>query len=406
MSIAKQPRFLDRTTPPTLFALIVLSSISPLSMNFFLPSLPRMAEDFGTSASILGMSVGIFLATSAVFQILIGPMIDNYGRRPVVLWCLGIFIVATLLVPIAAVNTVSFLILRTFQATSAACIVTSRAIVRDVTDSPEASSARLAYVTMGMAIAPMIGPTLGGYIDGLYGWEANFYFIAGLAFAVLGFCYFDQAETLHKKGKGLLDQIALYPELLRSKRFWAYCVALSFGASSFFIFLGAAPYVGGTLYGLSPQNLGLFIGAPALGYIAGNYLSGRFSVRFGIERMVVVGLLITFSALSVASLGILNGMGSVVLLFGVMSVSGIGNGITMPSATAGMMSVRPHLAGTASGLGGSIMIAVGGGLSVFASLIMEDQTTEAPMALVMWISSGIGLLCGFYVIYVQRKNRM
>ena len=135
----------------------------------------------------------------------------------------------------------SFLILCTCQATSAACIVTIRAIVRHVTDSPEESSARLAYVTMGMPIAPMIGPTLGGYIDGLYGWLANFYFIAGLAIAVLGVCYFDQAETLQKKGKRLFEQIALYHELLGSVRFWAYCLTFSFGTSSFFVFLGAAP---------------------------------------------------------------------------------------------------------------------------------------------------------------------
>ena len=226
----------------------------------------------------------------------------------------------------------------------------------------------------------------------------DFYFKAGLAFAVLSFCYFDQAETLHKKGKGLFEQIALYPELLGSKRFWAYCVALSFGAISFFIFLGAAPYIGGMLYGLTPQNLGLFIGAPALGYILGNYISGRHSVRFGIEKMVVGGLFISWIVISLALLLILNGFGSVTLLFVVMSLSGIGNGITMPNATAGMMSVRPYLAGTASGLGGSLMIGVGGGLSVFASLIMDGQTTEAPIALVMWIATALGLVYGFYVI--------
>ena len=98
-----------------------------------------------------------------------------------------------------------------------------------------------------------------------------------------------------------------------------------------------------------------------------------------------------------ALLLILNGFGSVTLLFVVMSLSDIGNGITMPNATAGMMSVRPYLAGTASGLGGSLMIGVGGGLSVFASLIMDGQTTEAPMALVMWIATALGLVCGFFM---------
>ncbi len=178
-------------------------------MNFFLPSLPRMAESFGTSSSLLGVSVGIFLTASAGFQILIGPMIDNYGRRPAMLWSLSIFIIATLLVPIAAVDATTFSFLRTLQATSAACIVASRAIVRDTTKTPEASSARMAYVTIGMAVAPMIGPTLGGYIDAVYGWQANFYLIAKLAFIVLSFCNFDQAETLQKKGKGLFQRIAL-----------------------------------------------------------------------------------------------------------------------------------------------------------------------------------------------------
>ena len=85
--------------------LVMLSIISPLVMNFFLPSLPRMAESFGTSRSVLGMSVGIFMSASAFFQILIGPIVDNYGRRQVVLWSLSIFIIATLLVPFVAVDT-------------------------------------------------------------------------------------------------------------------------------------------------------------------------------------------------------------------------------------------------------------------------------------------------------------
>ena len=130
-------------------------------MNFFLPSLPGMAESFGASASLLGMSFGLFQMASAGLQILIGPMVANYKRHPVVLWSLSIFIIATLLVPIAAVDSTSFLVLRKLQATSAACIVTSRAIVRDNTNTPEASSARVTYVTIGVAVAPMIGPTSG-----------------------------------------------------------------------------------------------------------------------------------------------------------------------------------------------------------------------------------------------------
>lgn len=158
-----------------------------------------MAKSFGTSTSVLGMSVGIFLTARAFFQILIGLMIDNYGHRPVVLWSLSIFIIAILLVPISAVDTKLFSILRKLPATAAACILTSRAIMRDITDTREANSARMAYVTIGMAVAPLNAQSLGGTSNGFYGWQANFYLIAGMAFIVLGSCYFDQAKTLQKK---------------------------------------------------------------------------------------------------------------------------------------------------------------------------------------------------------------
>ena len=198
-------------------------------------------------------------------------------------------------------------------------------------------------------------------------------------------------------GKFLLDSRAGLYRFLGSKHFWAFCLALSFGASSFVIFLEAASYIGAMLHGLTPQKLGLFIGKSALGFTVGNYISGRYSIRFGIENMVFGGLFISWIIIFLALLLILIGSGSVTVLLVIMSVSGVVNGITMPSATAKMMSVRPYLAGTASGLGGSFMIAIGGGLSVFSSLIMDGQTTEAAMAMVMCISTALRLVCSFYV---------
>ena len=96
--------------------------------------------------------------------------------------------------------------------------------------------------------------------------------------------------------------IALSPELLGPKGFWACCFALSFGASTFFVFLEAATYIGATLYDLTAEKLGLFISAPALGYILGNYISGRYSLRFGIVNMVVGGLFISWTVICLALL--------------------------------------------------------------------------------------------------------
>ncbi len=119
--------------------------------------------------------------------------------------------------------------------------------------------------------------------------------------------------------------------------------------------------------------------------------------------MVFSGLFISWMVICLALLLILIGSRSVTLLLVAMNVSGVGNGITMPSATAGLMSVRPYLAGTASGLGGSFMIAIGRGLSVFSSFIMDGQTTAVAMAMVMYISTALGLVCSFYVRYVKRR---
>lgn len=119
--------------------------------------------------------------------------------------------------------------------------------------------------------------------------------------------------------------------------------------------------------------------------------------------MVVGGLFISWTVICLALLLILIGFGSVTLLLFVMSVSFVASGLAMPSETAGMISMRPYLAGTESGLGGSFMIAIGGDLSVFASLIMDGQTTVARMATVMCIATALGLVCSFYVLYVRRR---
>ena len=221
---------------------------------------------------------------------------------------------------------------------------------------------------MGVAVAQMIGPTFSGCIDGIYGWQANFYLIAGPAFLVLDFFYLscfglfllwsgrDASETGRR---AFLKDCAL-PWTSWVKTILAYCPTLSFGASSFFIFSGAAPYIGATLYNLTPQKLGLLIGAPALRYIFNNYIFGCYSTRFGIEKMVTVGLIISWTIICLALLLILSGFGSVTLLLAIMSVLGVGNSISMPSATAGMNAVRASLVGTASGLVELFMIAIGG----------------------------------------------
>jgi DHA1 family bicyclomycin/chloramphenicol resistance-like MFS transporter len=369
-------------------------------MNSFLPSLPNMAEHFGSSTALMGLSVGVYLGTSAIFQILVGPLSDRIGRRTVSLWALIIFIVVSISC-VYAPNTFVFMFLRALQAIAACTFVVARAIVRDTTET-QASGSKIAYISMGTAICPMFGPALGGLMDGWFGWEANFWFIGGLGLFILIIAYFDLGETVPENTQGFRQQFSEYPELLLSRRFWGYCLASAFGAGAFFAYLGGGPFVGSIVYNLSPEMLGLYFGAPAIGYFFGNFLSGRFTIRFGIDAMILWGLWIIFSGLSLSMVCSYIGYGTVETFFGFMIFVGLGNGLTIPNATAGMLSVRPHLAGTASGLGGAMMIAIGAALSTLAGAFLVPGSNEMPLLMLMWFSSLSGVAV---IIYVRQRNK-
>jgi DHA1 family bicyclomycin/chloramphenicol resistance-like MFS transporter len=395
-----KPVFLNRETQPSMLTLVLLASISALAMNSFLPSLPNMAEHFGSSTALMGLSVGVYLGTSAIFQILVGPLSDRIGRRTVSLWALMIFSVVSISC-VYAPNTFVFMFLRALQAIAACTFVVARAVVRDTTET-QASGSKIAYISMGTAICPMFGPALGGLLDGWFGWEANFWVIGGLGLVILLIAYFDLGETVPENTQGFRQQFSEYPELLLSRRFWGYCLASAFGAGAFFAYLGGGPFVGSIVYNLSPEMLGLYFGAPAIGYFFGNFLSGRFTIRFGIDAMIIWGLWIIFSGLSLSMVCSYVGYGTVETFFGFMIFVGLGNGLTIPNATAGMLSVRPHLAGTASGLGGAMMIAIGAALSTLAGAFLVPGSNEMPLLMLMWFSSLSGVAV---IIYVRQRNR-
>ena len=177
-------RFLDRTTPPHIATLILLAGLGALSMNVFLPSLPSMSVYFNADYRLVQLSVTVYLAMNAVLQVFIGPISDRYGRRPVILAGIGIFMAATLGCIFAPTIEV-FLVFRMIEAAIITSLVLSRAIIRDMVPQDEAAS-MIGYVTMGMAVVPMIGPVFGGVLDELFGWQANFWllFLAGGAIAI------------------------------------------------------------------------------------------------------------------------------------------------------------------------------------------------------------------------------
>ena len=394
-------QFLNRSTPPHIFTLILLASISALTMNIFLPSLPNIASDLNSSTSILGLSVGIYLASSAVLQLIIGPFSDQFGRRPLILWSLIIFCLSTL-ATVFVTSTAQFLLLRVFQAISASCMVLARAVVRDTTESIEKAGSKIAYVTMGMALVPMVGPAIGGLLDYQYGWEASFWVLCLLGLVILMIAFFDVGETLSDHNQSFLEQISTYPSLLRSKRFWGYCLSSAFVSGAFFSYLGGAPFVGNEVFGLEPKDLGFWFGAPAIGYILGNFLSGRFSTKIGLDKMIFLGVTTALLGISVSLTISFLGQGSILSFFGFMTLVGLGNGMSIPNATAAMMSINPKLAGTAAGLGSAIMIGGGAGLSAIANFILIPGSSEIPLIMLMWVSVFCGLCSVGYVSYRKK----
>ncbi len=394
-------RFLDRRRPPHIATLILMAGLSALAMNIFLPSLPRMTEHYQTDYRLMQLSVALYLAASAALQLFIGPIADKMGRRPVTLWGTGLFMLATLgclFAPTAEV----FLVSRMCQAVIVVCMVLSRAVVGDMYPQDKAAS-MLGYVTMGIAVVPMVGPIIGGVLDELFGWQANFWLLLILGLLLLMLIWADMGETGGKSGLSLAQQFGEYPELLRSPRFWGYSLAAALSSGAFYAYLGGAPFVGTQVFGMDPGELGLFFGAPAVGYFLGNFLTGRFSVRAGINRMILWGSLACCAGLILSMLVMMAGAGSPLSFFGFMTFVGLGNGLAIPNATSGMLSVRPHLAGTASGLGGAIMLGGGAGLSALAGALLTPETGAYPLLWMMLITSALGVVAIVLVMLRQRQ---
>ena len=145
-------RFLDRRTPPHLVTLVALAGLSTLAMNIFLPSLPGMATWFKVDYAVMQLAVSFYLAGSAVLQILVTPLSDRYGRRPIILAALVIFVVATL-AALFAPSAQWFLAARVVQAVVATGMALSRAVIRDMVPTEQAAS-MIGYVTMAMSVVP------------------------------------------------------------------------------------------------------------------------------------------------------------------------------------------------------------------------------------------------------------
>ena len=195
--------------PPRLLTLIGLTGLSTLSLNLFLPSLAHMAQDFETSYALVSLAVAGYLGMTAVLQLILGPLSDRFGRRPVALAALLIFVLASLGC-LFATDIEVFLAFRMLQGVMIAGWAVALAAIRDTALAQEAAS-RIGYLSMAMALAPMLGPVLGGVLDAAFGWRASFLTFAALGIVLLGLCWLDFGETHHNRFEHDLAAIPSLP---------------------------------------------------------------------------------------------------------------------------------------------------------------------------------------------------
>lgn len=387
---------------PHIVTLVMAAAVGPLAMNVFLPSLPGMARHFDSDYGVMQLAVSFYLAATAVLQLFIGPASDRFGRRPVILVCFAIFLVGTV-AAIYAPTVEALLFGRLLQAFASGGLVISRAVVRDTVGATESAS-QIGYITMGMSVVPMVGPMIGGFLDELYGWQAGFWLSLAFGLVALGFAFFDLNETNHNRSDSLAAQFAAYPQLLGAGRFWGYALTATCTGGAFFAFIGGGPFIATEMLGLTPSQYGFYFGIISVGYMLGNFLSGRFAKVFGLNRMMLSGNIVAFSGMVLAIALFAGGIYHPLSLFGPVFFTGVGNGLTLPSANAGVVSVKPHLAGSASGLGGALQIGGGAALSMLAGALITAQSGPFPLLWIMLLSSAGGVLGTLWVIHAARRE--
>jgi DHA1 family bicyclomycin/chloramphenicol resistance-like MFS transporter len=343
---------------PPYAILIAVSAIGPLALNIFMPSMPGLQKSFGISYGTVQLTLTLYLIGLAVCQLFYGPLSDRYGRRPLLLGGLGLFVIASIAAALA--TSIEMLIAaRLIQAIGGASgLVLSRAIVRDLFEREKAASV-LGYITMAWVLAPMIAPALGGLLDGIAGFRASFALLAILGALTLLAAWFSLHETNHnRRPDEPVWQPSHYRILFGSPQFRGYSLTLAFVSSVFFSFLAAAPFLTVNIMGGSPVEYGIWFIVVSVGYMAGSFLSGRYSERIGNDGMVRIGNLLTLGGTLVCLAFPLFGIFTPAALFTPMMVSALGNGLSVPNGTMRAISIDPALVGTAAGIAGFFQMGV------------------------------------------------
>ncbi len=371
--------------------LTTLVALGPLSTDLYLPALPTLAQAFATDAARVQLTLSVFLAGFAVAQLFYGPLSDRYGRRPVMLFGLVLYLVSSVACMLA--TSIDALILARFFQALGACAgpVLGRAIVRDVYGPVQAARV-LAYISGAMAIAPMIGPLLGGWLTVWFGWRANFAALSLFSAVQVTATFLLLGESNAHRDPGATRPrqiLGNFGELLSARLYLGYLLCFSFSYAALFSFISGSSFVLIELYGLSPQWYGASFGFVVTGYISGTMASGKLTLRLGPPRMVLMGALLgTAAGTLMAALALLE-VHSVWAILLPMFAFMVATGLVMPNAIGGALAPYPKMAGSASALMGFVQMSLSAGVGIAVGHAYAG--TAIPMA-------GAIALCGWMVL--------
>jgi MFS transporter, DHA1 family, multidrug resistance protein len=368
----------NATSRIMLLLLVAMTGVAPISLYMLVPALPVLATNFGRDISIAQMTVSLYMVGIACSQIIMGPLSDRFGRRPVLLAGLGLMVAASAAC-IFAETLPQLIAARFLQALGGATgMVISRAIIRDLY-SRERIGAMISLVIAVMMIAQMLSPLTGGLLETAFGWRSIFYVItaASLLIAVAIALTLPETRRDRTEAGGFRGDVG---SLFKNRAFIGYLLCQVLASQIIFTFAGAGPYVVVTQMGRSSAEYGAWFATTGFAYLIGNLFCVRFAPRHSLERLIWFGLALQFAG---SLLNLVWGIAGLNLapswLFGTQMLVMFANAFVMSNSAAGAISIRPEAAGTASGAMGFLQMGIGSLFSQFGAYLGGHFAT--PVAL-------------------------